>query len=142
MTGNSDFDPDSALFLLDESLTPAVATALAAVGYNIITVLEAFGRQEVQDPEIIAWCQARQAVWIHADDKAKKQHQALLQTSGIRTIWVYRHGGQMTGKEQLRILSSAFPKLPDIWSRRRASRHVRVTAAKPVSAPSVQPQNL
>ena len=74
-----------------------------------------FGHQGVTDPEIIEWCQINGAVWIHADDRARKEHRVILQTSGIRTIWVYRKRGLMTAREQLRILSFVLPKLMEQW---------------------------
>ena len=42
VTGNLGYDPDNSLFLLDESLAPAVAQALRLVGYNIADVETAF----------------------------------------------------------------------------------------------------
>lgn len=108
VNGNIVSEPHNPLFLLDESLVPAVARALNAVGYRFITVLDALGAR-TGDPEIIDWCRERDAVWVHADDRARKEHRALLQRSGIRTVWVYRPHGQMTGREQLRICPSYCP---------------------------------
>ena len=42
MTGNIISSPHEPLFLLDESLTPAVADALNLVGYNFATVYDTF----------------------------------------------------------------------------------------------------
>ena len=139
MTGKPASNPHNVLFLLDESLVPAVAKALSLVGYEIESVGTAFGRKGVSDPEIIDWCRRNGAVWIHADDRAKKEHRKLLQTSGIRTIWMYRKGGRMTGREQLRILSFV---LPQFLSRRvgsPAARHYRASAANELSRPSLRP---
>ena len=80
------------------------------------------------DPEIIAWCRNNGAAWVHADDRARRAHQALLQTSGIRTLLVSRERGRMSAKEQLRILSVVLPKLLENWQRRPATRHYRATA--------------
>ena len=41
------------LFLLDESLVPAVAKALSMVGHNTKNLAEAIGEKGVKDPEII-----------------------------------------------------------------------------------------
>lgn len=74
MTGNLASGPDEPLFLLDESLTPAVAEALSRVGYRFVTLAAAFGRKGVEDPEIIEWCREQDAAWVHADDRARKEH--------------------------------------------------------------------
>ena len=136
MTGNLGYDPDNPLFLLDESLAPAVARALRLVGYNIVDVETAFGHKGVKDPEIIEWCRENQAVWIHADDRARRQHRAQLQTSGIRTIWVYRPQGRMTGREQLRILAFVLPKMIETLEQGLRRRHYRASATNPTSTPS------
>ena len=138
MTGNAASNPGETLFLLDESLTPAVAEALNLVGYNFVTAEAEFGRQGALDPEIIAWCQDHQAVWIHADDRARRQHRALLQTSSIWTILIHRPGGRMTGREQLRILSFVLPKFLENTERRPGNRHFRATAANPTSTPTLR----
>ena len=138
MTGKLDSTSTDRLYLLDESLVPRVAEALRLVGYNIVDVATAFGNKGVLDPEIIEWCRESDAVWIHADDRARRQHQIRLQTSGIRTVWLQRHGGAMSAREQLRILAFVVPKLEENWSSRRASRHYRVTATNPTSTPSVR----
>ena len=142
MNGNLEFNPAETLFLLDESLTPAVAYALRAVGYNFATIESAFGHRGVKDPEIIAWCRRCAAVWVHADDEARKAHRAQIQTSGIITLRLHRPGGRMTGKEQLRILSFVIPKLLERLKRRRAERHYEAKAQNPTSTPSLRPIQL
>ncbi|MGI2336866.1 MAG: DUF5615 family PIN-like protein [Dehalogenimonas sp.] len=100
---------------MDEQLNPAVAEALRKVGYNIVSIKEAFdGRLGVLDPEVIEWCRCNNAIWITADEKAKKQHVADICSSKIKVIWVHRKKGGMTAKEQLRVLSYT---LPDLISR-------------------------
>ncbi len=136
MTGNLGYDPTNPPFLLDESLAPAVTRALQLVGYNIVDVETAFGNKGVKDPEIIEWCRANQVIWIHADDRARRQHKAQLLTSGIRTIWVYRTGGRMTGREQLRILAFVLPKMIEAMEQGGRHRHYRASATNPTSTPS------
>ena len=88
------------LFLIDESLNWNVAKALRLVEYNVTTVYEAFNnRSGVQDPEIIAWCNSNDAVWVHADDSARKEHKKDIVTSGIRFLWVYRPRGMMSSSQ-------------------------------------------
>lgn len=142
MTGNLASRPDELLFLLDESLTPAVAEALSLVGYRFITLAAAFGRKGVEDPEIIEWCRGQDAAWVHADDRARKEHRALLQRSGIRTIWIYRKQGRMSSREQLRILAFVLPRLLQEWEQRPTVRHYRVTAVDAYAKPGLRAVNL
>lgn len=136
MTGNLAYESRNPLFLLDESLAPIVAEALALVGHNIRNIDTAFGRKGIGDPEIIEWCRTNRAIWIHADDRARREHGIALQTSGIRTIWVYRPGGRMTAQEQLRILAFAIPKMIEALDRQPRVRHYEVRATNPTSTPT------
>lgn len=120
---------DDLLFLLDESLSQNVAKALKAVEYNIVTVREAFeGRSGVLDREIIEWCRAHDAVWIHADDQAKREHGKRIIAAGIRSLWVYRRKGAMSSKEQLRILGYVLPDLIDRYSKQPRQLHYQTSA--------------
>ena len=133
MTGNPSSAPRSARFLLDESLVPAVAKALELVGYDFIVA-----KQGAKDPEIIELCSVNQAVWIHADDRARREHRVRLQTSGIRTIWVYREGGHMTGKEQLRVLSFVLPLFLNALIEHPRVRHYKASARNDLSKPTLR----
>lgn len=137
MTGNNSSSLPSARFRLDESLDPAVAEALALVGYEITV-----GEKGDQDTEIIDWCRMNQAVWIHADDRARRQHRVQLQTSGVRTIWVYRERGHMTGMEQLRVLSYVLPHFLKALAERSRERHYKASAANDLAKPSLRPAPL
>lgn len=140
MNGNLASSPDNPLFLLDESLTPAVSKALALVGYNFATVEEVFGRRGATDPQIIEWCRNTDTVWVHADDRARKQHGKQLQTSGIRTLWVYRKRGRMSGKEQLRILAFVLPHFLEELKNRTRPRHFRASAPNDLAKPTLRPE--
>ena len=142
MTGNPASNPSETRFLLDESLAPAVAQALRLVGHDFVDVVSAFGRKGAKDPEIVKWCQQNGAIWVHADDAAKTEHKALLQTSGIRTLRIKRPRGGMSAKEQLRIMSFVLPRLLNELESRRASRHYCAKAANPMSAPSLRPERI
>lgn len=116
------------LFLVDESLDRNVAKALGLVKYNIAAVSDAFeGRSGVTDSEIIAWCRDNNAVWAHADDRARKEHQKEIITAAIRTLWVYRPGGVMSSKDQLRILSYKLPDLIHQLGQSPRSLHYKVS---------------
>ena len=138
MTGNLFSENASHRFLLDESLAPVVARALNLVGYDIIDAASAMGKKGAADPEIIEWCMDTGAAWIHADDRARKQHRALLQTSGIRTLWLYRRRGAMSGREQLRILAFVLPQMIAKWESAPRVRHYRASAAGPLDRPSLR----
>lgn len=133
--GSVDLNPR---LLLDASLSPAVARALAEVGHDIIDSASALGSQSALDPDIIEWCRINKAVWIHADDRSRKEHRKLLQTSGIKTVWVYRKKGEMTTKEQLRILAFVIPQLRRNWRESPNQRHYRVSAANEFSRPGLK----
>lgn len=124
-------------FRLDESLDPKVAEALVLVGYDFTV-----GRKGDEDPEIIEWCRRNQAVWVHADDRARSQHRLRLEASGIRTIWLYRKRGRMTGREQLRILAYVLPHFFKQQRDRPREHHVRASASDEFSKPSLRPYRL
>ncbi|MYH49317.1 MAG: hypothetical protein F4151_07235 [Gammaproteobacteria bacterium] len=96
------------------------------------------GAYSIKDPEIIAWCQESGAVWIHADDRARREHGTLMLRSGIRTLWLFRPKGMMTGREQLRILAVVLPKLIDRYETQPRKRHYRASATSPLSTPSLR----
>ena len=142
VTGNLGSEPPNPLFLLDESLVPAVANALELVGYRFTSVRAVFAEDSVKDPDVIDWCRAQEAVWVHADDRARKHHKALIVQSGIRTVLVYRKRGRMTGKEQLRVLSFVLPHLLQEWETHPTVRHYRVAAANSLAKPGVRKLSL
>lgn len=142
VSGKNVFDPTDPIFLLDESLAPAVAEALQLVGYRFFDVEAALGQKGAEDPDIIEWCKENDATWVHADDRARRQHKVQLESSGIRTLWVYRPQGRMTGKEQLRILTVVQPKLMKHWRDQPRVRHYRASATNPLSSPSLRPESL
>ena len=129
------------MFLLDESLTANVAHALALVEYEIRATIDVFGKG-IKDPEIIEWCSRNDAVWIHADDRAIIEHRELILRSGIRTVWIRRKGGAMFAREQLRIISSALPRLIHNYGERPRTRHYRASADSEISHPSLRPQRI
>ena len=139
MNGNRGSVGRNPRLLLDASLSPSVANALALVGWDIFDVSAVFGNYDTLDPEIIDWCRDNGAVWVHADDRARRQHRATLQTSGIKTIWVYRQQGRMSTREQLRILSFVLPHLIERWNDNPRQRHYRVSAPNETAKPGMRP---
>lgn len=116
------------LFLLDESLSRNVAKALKLVGYDVVTIYETFGgRLGVLDPEIIEWCRDHNAVWVHADDQARKEHKKQIIATGIAFLWIYRPKGVMSSKQQLRILSYVLPDIIDRFEKHPKQLHYRAS---------------
>jgi hypothetical protein len=102
------------LFWIDHSLSPHIAGGLNLVGYNTFTftdVDEFKDRIKVDDEEIIPWCGIHNAVWVHADDNAKREHKKLLEEHHCRTVWVYRPNGKMSSKDELRALAYCLPRI-------------------------------
>ena len=141
MTGNHSSDRREARFLLDESLSTAVARALALVGYEIRHLSDAL-EKGTGDPAIIEWCRRNGAVWIHADNKAKSEHRESIQTSGIRTLRVHRRRGAMPAQEQLRVISYVLPQLMLNYGERPRTRHYRASADSEISKISLRPERI
>ena len=117
------------LFLIDDSLDWNVAEALQLVSYNVTSVYRAFdGQSGVKDPVLIEWCTVNNATWVHADDKARKEHKKDILTAKIGFLWVYRPGGKMSSKEQLRILSYVLPDLIDKFMTDPKKLHYKASA--------------
>ena len=116
--------------------------ALTLVGYEISSTTDVFGEQGVKDPEIIKWRSQNDVIWIHADDRAGRDHRELLLISGIRTLRIRRKGGAMTAREQLRILSSVLPRLMRNYGERPKARHYSASAVNEVSRPSLRPEQI
>ena len=117
------------LFLIDDSLDWNVAEALRLVSYNVTSVYKAFkGQPGIKDPVIIEWCKFNYATWVHADDRARKEHRKDILTAGIRFLWVYRPGGIMTSKDQLRIISYVLPDIIDKFLNNPKKLHYKVSA--------------
>ena len=94
--------------MVDESLSPNVGRALRKVGYRVALVSEIGefqGVMRVTDEQLIPWMGAHKAVWVHADDNAKRKHKKLLLAHTVQTLWMYRLKGAMSSREQLRALS-------------------------------------
>lgn len=90
-------------FLLDNSLNPAIASALRLVDYDIRSVNEVFGAQpqdSVPDEEIIAWCAANGTTWITADIAARIQHEAQLKAECVSVVWIRQPKAGLSTKQQ------------------------------------------
>ena len=111
-TNSGDLNNPSPLVLIDHSMVNAVADALTLVGLPAKSAYEVFERRDnVKDEEIIAWLGqlGPAGIWVHVDDRARKQHRTHILSNRISTIWVKRKKGSMSARNQLRLLSYVVP---------------------------------
>ena len=101
-------------------------------------------RSNVKDPEVIEWARINHAVWVHADDSAKREHRKLIVAADIRTVWLFRHKGKMNDKEMLRALTVALPVILDQFTKHPNRRHLKVTChgSEPHPAIKVEPYEI
>ena len=113
-------------FLFDSSLDRNVADALALVEYTCTSVYDVWKHVDaIKDPEIIEWCRTHDYVWVHADDSAKREHGKLIVASAIRTLWVRRGVGLLSGADQLRAISFHLQEIgSEYLKRRNPPRHL------------------
>ncbi|MCI0860235.1 MAG: hypothetical protein J4N81_16015, partial [Chloroflexi bacterium] len=109
------------------SLDRFVAESLRLVGYNFTSVHDEWASAPgIKDPVIIDGVREHNAVWVHADDSSKKDHAKLIIDNQIRTLWVYRKGGKMTGADQLRVLSYTLQQIIDNFHHWPNRRHYKL----------------
>lgn len=142
MTGNPASATPRPRYVLDESISRRVARALEAVDVPIVTARDQLDRFGVDDDDILDWCGANDAVWIHADRAAYTKHRQRMQSSGARTLWIQRPGGQMSRTELLRVISFALPLMEERIQREPGNLHYRVTAASPLDIPRIERVNV
>lgn len=94
--------PDEPLFVLDNSLNPAIAEALAKVGFNIRSVKEVFGDPTggVKDPTIIDWCAENTAVWLTTDVAVKRQQAQRAKLRRVSAVWYHQPKQGWSTKQQ------------------------------------------
>ena len=129
-------DPGEPLFLVDESVSPNVAKALRKVGYRTRLVREIAdfaGVIGVKDEQLIPWMGINGAVWVHADNKARRRHRKLLIAHNVRTLWLHRPNGQLSSRQQLKALSYVMERFINQLIEDPGQRHyaVRIRGAHP-----------
>ena len=96
-------------YLIDHNLSPSYAPVFTALGYKVTSVRESFPRRiRVPDEEIIDWLAARgrqNAVWVTADEDAKKTHAKLILARNISVMWIFRPKKGLSGLQELQLLS-------------------------------------
>ena len=116
---------------MDESLSPHVGKALGLVGYPVTLVgdiAEFAGVVGVKDEQLIPWMGRYDAVWVHADDDAKRRHRKLLVAHAVRTLWVRRPKRGMSSRQQLRVLSYVLDDVLQRLQTQPRTRHYEVSA--------------
>ena len=88
---------------MDENLSPYVTQALRLVNYNTKHGTELFPQGTI-DPQVLQWLGLQQAVWVTADEKARRKHIREIQDAGIHIIWVRRPKEGMSAKAQLLLI--------------------------------------
>lgn len=107
--------PDRPLFLLDNMLNPAIASALRLVDYDMRSVAEIFGDRPdgVKDPEIIEWCAENRAVWFTADIAAKRRYEQQTKLQRISVVWFHRPKQGWSTKQQHWIVTKFLQRISD-----------------------------
>lgn len=103
--------------------------ALRKVAFRVTLVSEIDefrGMPRVTDEQLIPWMGDRNAVWVHADDNAKRKHKKLLLAHTVRTLWVYRRKGRMSSREQLKALSYVLENFLDKLRSQPSKLHYEV----------------
>lgn len=141
--------PDEPLLYIDETLAaPQLFVALDAAGYRVVykdAIRDFDGVIKVKDDEhIIPWLTEHEAIWIHADDRARVEHAKLLIAGSVRSVWIYRPGGGLSLRQQLRILAYSLPRILDGFQNQRRHSHyeVRLQGMRPDAGISVKPFTL
>ena len=105
-------------YLIDHNLSPSFAPVFTALGYKVTSVKESFPNHvRVPDEEIIDWLAARgrqNAVWVTADEDAKKTHAKLILARGISVMWVFRPKKGLSGLQELQLLSLVIEHVTDL----------------------------
>ena len=96
-------------FLLDCTTSFSFAPALSAAGFNVTSVRAEFGRDRVDDEEIIlhlARVGRYRSVWVTGDEDAQRAHAKLILGSAISVIWMHEpRGKSLTGLQELLLLT-------------------------------------
>lgn len=107
-----------------------MGNALQLVGYPttlVRDIAEFAGDVGVKDEQLIPWMGDHNAVWVHADDEAKRRHRKLLVAHQIRTLWVRRPKRGMNSRQQLRMLSYVLDDFLQRLQERPGTRHYELT---------------
>ncbi|MBI2918678.1 MAG: hypothetical protein HYY01_11915 [Chloroflexi bacterium] len=114
------------LILLGENLSPNVSQALRLVDYNARHGTEVFP-QRMPDPTVVPWLALQQAVWVTADERARRQWAEEIRRAGIPVIWVHRPKEGLSRKALLLLLLWVLDPILTEVAKARGPRHFRAS---------------
>lgn len=115
------------MYLLDENLNPLIAEALAKFSWDIQTVTQVFGRDGVDDEEVIDWLGKTGSVWLTQDVSAKRQYEFQLKTKRISTVWIRQPKAGLTAWEQFKLLVRAIDRIHEKIKTSRGGVHFELS---------------
>lgn len=124
--GKTDFGPrfkPRHRYVLDNSISPRLASALRKARWDIVSVAELFRvepNESVADEEIIPLCAQENRAWVTLDKRARWQHAAALKRNLVSTLWIRqpRNGG-MSAAYQLAVLARSLALFDELRTCRR-----------------------
>ena len=123
-------------YLVDESLTPAIARALYLCGYDIVFErdLDEFkDKNLLGDEEIVQWLgeHGRQkSVWITADKDASKAHAKFILSKQNSVIWVFRPKTGLSNLHELILISLIIEHVNDLIANADTALYLRASFLK------------
>jgi len=126
----------TSFYLVDESLTPAIARGLYPCGYDIVYErdLDEFkDKILVGDEEIVQWLgdHGRQkTVWITADKDASKAHAKFILSKQNSVIWVFRPKTGLSNLHELILTSLIIEYVNDLFNNAVAALYLRASLLK------------
>lgn len=108
-------------FLFDENIPPAFAEALRIVGYNAVSNREV-GLKGADDPVVIDFCAANNAVWVTKDLDARKRaaYTTLVRDSNVSAAFLQTpRAKRWSMKEQFEVIARQIRTLEDRYGDRQ-----------------------
>lgn len=116
-------------YIVDENLSPTIAKALSACGFDITCVQEVFpNRTGVEDTEIIEWLSKhgrQKSVWITADQSAAKVHAKFLLAKQNSVLWIFRPKAGLSKLQELQLLSLIIEHVTELMSNTNIPLYLR-----------------
>jgi predicted nuclease of predicted toxin-antitoxin system len=125
-------------FLLDNDLSPDIATSLRLFEFDVIhhTDVPQFQNRTdiVEDPEIIQWCRDNGRTWITHDFEARRKHLAVMKAAHIHVVWIRgkteppeRHSGETATWRLYKMLVRTIDELRRTLLNCRGAMHFRIS---------------
>ncbi|MBL7165958.1 MAG: DUF5615 family PIN-like protein [Dehalococcoidales bacterium] len=117
-------------YLLDNDLTPDIATALRLFEFDIYHIKDKEIPElsgDSKEPEIFDWCKRNGRTWITHDIAAQKRHAPDLKASRISVLWVRGHPEENSNWVFFKIIVSQIDKFHDKLQNAHGAIHYRAT---------------